>query len=440
MDLCFSGDQDERETAVMSRTWRLTAPWLALLFLLAGCSDSTNPSSDPADGTSAGEIDPGAGTFVLRAVDVPMPDGPPVRIELVGRDLVLDDDGEHVDLTVALRNAGDRPLPAPVVVWLHGFYPGPVSVDNADTTMPAVTSGGRDDFTPVTPIFGFIYDPEFGADGELAQAETSEGRLWRFRTVAQEPFSFAPRLQVGLLPQRPLLAGSCFYDENRNGRPDPDEPPLPPGLVEIVAPDGSHHSYRVGLEGRYAHELTMAGLYALEWRPGAEIFADLEPTTPNPLQVLITTDDEGLPRGYHDAHFGAHARGAVPPPEIRFTDAPLDSLHVAPWTLLDVTVVANRLLAPRVAFSGCEPGHPFSLWTNGGFMESNPVQVDMVLVHELDEDCEVAFMGGYMFDLQPLIDSYRTAYGPGVLIMNLIDFAGERHPIRLDILREKQEG
>jgi hypothetical protein len=415
-----------------SRTWRLLAPWLALLFLAAGCSDSTAPEPRVADGTAAGEIDPGAGTYVLRALDVPMPDGSSLRIELVGRDLVLDDDGEHVDLTVAVRNAGDRPLPAPVRVWLHDFKPGPVHVDNADTTLPAWEPG--DDFAVVTPVFGFSYDAEFGDNGELAPGEASAGRLWRFRTVAQEPFSFATRLEVGRQPHGPLLAGFCFYDENRNGQPDRGEHPLLPGVVFIVAPDGTHHEYRVGLDGRYAHELTAAGLYTLEWRPGPEVFVDLEFTTPNPLRVLITTDGDGAPRSYLDAHFGAHARGAFPPP-IRFTNAPLDSLHFAPWTLLDVTIVANRVLAPRVAFSGCEPGHPFSLWTNGSFMESEPVQVDMVLVHEVDEDCEVAFEGGYMFDLEPLIASYREAYGHGVLMMNLIDFAGERHQIRLEIPR-----
>ena len=95
--------------------------------------------------------------------------------------------------------------------------------------------------------------------------------------------------------------------------------------------------------------------------------------------------------------------------------------------------MADRILAPRVAFSGCEPGHPFSLWTNGGFMESEPVQVNMVLVHDLDEECDAAFEGGYMFDLQPLIESYRENYGHGVLMMNLIDYEGERHQIPLEI-------
>ena len=45
-----------------------------------------------------------------------------------------------------------------------------------------------------------------------------------------------------------------------------------------------------------------------------------------------------------------------------------------------------------------------------------------------------------MFDLEPLIESYREAYGHGVLVMNLIDFEGERHQVRLEIPRDKPDG
>lgn len=415
---------------MMSRTWRLMTPWLALLFLLAGCSDSTTPDPGPADGTSVGEIDPGAGTFVLQAADVPMPGGPPVRIELVGSDLVLDDDGEHIDLTVALRNAGDRALPAPATVWLHRFEPSPVYVDNADTVLPTMK---QDDFGPVTPIFGFIYDAEFGDDGSLEVEETSAGKTWRFRTVEQAPFSFATRIQAGPDHGMPVIAGFCFYDVNRNGIPDRGDPPLPPGLINILEPDGSRFMIRVGPDGRYAHEISMAGLYELEWIPGPETFADLEFTTPNPRHVLITRGSDGELRGFLEAHVGAVTRGYIPPPVIRFTEEPLDSLQVAPWRLLEVMALENRLLAVRVAFSGCQPMHPFSLWTNGAFMESEPVQVNTVLVHELDEACDAAFEGGRTFDLEPLIESYREAYGHGVLLMNLIDYEGQRHRVRLEI-------
>ncbi len=397
--------------------------WLlpALLVLALGCNESTEPTVGLVDGTSEGRIDPRAGDFVLEAVDVPLPEGPPLHVELVGRDLVLDEDGEHLELIVALRNRSDRLLPAPVVVWLHRFEPPGVFVANPDTSLPAMS---------ILPVDGYVYV------GEVAPGETSPGKTWRFCAPDQESFSFAVRIEPGLPPARPTIEGVCFVDLDRDGRPDPNEPPLVPGIVHVTDPLGNRHLVELADEFRFVYWIESEGLHEVTWLQAPEVFADLEFTTPNPRHVLISTGPDGVPRGFHEADVGAFPRM----PSIQFTERPLAGLHFAPWSLLEATVVEHRILAPRVAFSGCEPGLRFSLWTNGDFMESDPVQVDMVLVHDLDEDCGIAFEGGYMFDLEPLIQSYREAYSHGELMMNLIDFAGERHPIRLEIPLEKHGG
>ena len=109
-----------------------------VLLAIAGCSDSTGPATGSDNGTST--IDPGAGTFVLKSLDCQLPDGTYVPVDLVGTDLVLDPDGEHVELTVAVRNAGRTPLHAPVVVWVFDFEPSTTWPVNGDVPIMAVAT------------------------------------------------------------------------------------------------------------------------------------------------------------------------------------------------------------------------------------------------------------------------------------------------------------
>jgi len=114
---------------------------------------------------------------------------------------------------------------------------------------------------------------------------------------------------------------------------------------------------------------------------------------------------------------------------IRFTDAPADSLHRVFYTLLGSSITGPAHITFDVGYSGCNPGHDFSLWMTGGFMESSPVQVDVVLVHETDEACEAAWREETGFDLGPLRRRFSSAYNDDELLLNIIDFHGERHQI-----------
>jgi hypothetical protein len=399
-------------------------PFLSILILtlLTGCSDTTDPVLDEDD--DSGRIDPGSGSFFLKSVDVTMAGGHIVRLDLVGSDLELDDDGIHIDLTVAVRNAANIVLPGPVTLWLGPIDPASVFVANPDTSLPVGS---------IIPVDGFIYETEFGNDRLLEPGETSEGKLWRFRTPDQGSFSFGIGAETHGDPSGPVIAGTCFWDPNRNGVRDPGETPLAPGHVHITAPDSTRIEIPVDRDGGYVFLLQAAGLHRLEYIPLFDTFAPLAFSTPNPRHVLITPGPDGVLRGFHDAHFGAYID--IPPgaPPIQFTDLPPDSLHYELWNLIEASILEDSFLRLEVGFSGCQPEHPFSLWMTGGFMESLPVQVDLVPVHELAEICDMYFTGVRVFNLMPLRDRFLDAYGPGVLLLNVIDFNGDTHQVEWGI-------
>ncbi len=200
--------------------------------------------------------------------------------------------------------------------------------------------------------------------------------------------------------------------------------------ILLVTPTGESILSFTNPDGSYLFPVFETGLHRLECFPIEENIWHF--TTPNPLALLLTPAPNGLPNSFLAAHFGA-AHSGLPLPPVRFTDLPPDSLHFAPWQLLSAEVHGDRI-GLELGFSGCQPDHPFSLWISGGFMESEPVQVNAVLVHELEEDCDAWWHVERGFGLMPLREAYIEAYGePGLLIMNLIDFQGESHPLEYRI-------
>lgn len=393
-----------------------------MLALLAGCSESTDPAETPADGLASGAVDPAAGRILFKTVVLDMPPVGRARLELLGSDMILDPDGQHIDLTVRVRNAGDAALPGALWIWLEDFVPPEVSVANADTTQPPQPS-----LLPVMPwAFAFIYNEEFGADGVLEPGEVSAARVWRFRTMEQEPFGFGLRLERGSDPDGPAISGRCFWDEDRDGVPDRGEPALFPGRVRVVAPDGAMAEMFIDERGGYRYPLTAAGLYTVSYHQDFETFAPIVFSTPNPRHVVITAGADGDLLGFHGAHFGAHNLYEPGPPPVRFTDLPADSLHQVDFRLLDADLDVGDILELDLGFSGCDDDHMFSLWMSGGFMESNPVQVNLVPVHETDQACQAAFRRTRSFDLAPLRARFREAYGDGAheMLVNISDTGG----------------
>lgn len=406
---------------------RLAPVALLCLVLLAcaGCSDATDPPA--GTGSGSGTIDPGAGTFVLKSAECELPGGGSCTVALVGSGLVLDEDGVHVEITVALRNDGRQPLAAPVTVVVSDFVPPTTWPVNGE--LPILDPAGTG---PVPDVDGWYYDEELGEDRILDPGELSGGKTWRFRTEDQGPFSFATGVHGGEPPAESAISGFCFWDENRNGVRDDGDWPLP-GFVRVVAPDSSVSTLATDRSGHYEYPVHVTGLHVLRFDPlidtmykdedDGALIAPIAFSTPNPLHVLITPGLDGAPRGFHDAHFGAYI-DMPPAPQIQFTDVSVDSLHNTPWQLLRAQVLEHNIMSFEIGFSGCQPLHDFTLWMSGGILESNPPQADIVLVHMTAEDCDMAMRGGRLYDLWPLAERFLQGYGPGTLLLNVHDYYG----------------
>jgi hypothetical protein len=415
-------------------TRRLAALVVALLALaLAGCSNDAGPAATADDQGGAllsGDLDPGQGTFVLKRLDETPPDRAPIHVELIGSNLQVDAIAEVVSLDVAIRNAGPQPLFAPAMVWLSGLRPVGVTVLDAD-----VVPGPPDTSLALPPLprqrYGFDYTQLLGGDPVLAAGETSDSRTWRFHVPGLTGFAFGARAEFGLVPDLPVIAGRCFLDRNRDGQFQPDELPLPHGMIGATGPDSFAVAVRPDLEGRYALPVGQAGLYTLRFWPcdraGVDpVLGDHEDgdegegdpgdrpapifTTPNPLTVLLTPGSDGRPNSFLDADFGVFLPAADDSfPPVVHTAAPLDTLRGDPFMLLDsrVTGVAMRL---AVGFSGCGPDHPFTLyWWEASDLDMSPLPVvHLALRHDgRGEMCQAWFERQLAFDLRPI----RAALG-----------------------------
>ncbi len=425
-------------TLVRRRPALLPAVFLfAIMALAAGCADDSTqptPAESPLGGALAhGSLDPGAETFTLEAQTIP-PDGQTyVAIQLIGRNLQVLPDSSQITLEVAIRNNFSEALHAPASIALSRFDPADVHPVNSDEIIVPTGPMGEVEYR-------YDYSAQLGDEGTLEPGETSGFRTWIFSSADLAPFAFAAHAQFGLEPDRPRIAGVAFWDNNYNGEFDRGDQELPFGLIHAYTPDDTLEVWLDDDSGRWSMPIDRTGLYTLRFDPlidtiTADPFAPLRFTTPHPLQVLITPDENGNPHSYLGADFGLATEMPFLPPPVQFTDVPADSLHQMPWELIDVEVLPAMGLRIRVGHSGCEPVQPVSLWVTGGFMESEPVQVNMVFVNESLDECDAWFQHDYTFDLLPLYERYLEAYGSGVLQINLLDFHGEVHPLRWPIER-----
>lgn len=78
----------------------------------------------------------------------------------------------------------------------------------------------------------------------------------------------------------------------------------------------------------------------------------------------------------------------------------------------DVAIESDTLRL-RVAYEGGCAEHEFTLVAFGSFLESHPLQMGVVLVHDAHGDaCQQQIETELRFDLTPLAEAYRPLNGP----------------------------
>lgn len=111
---------------------------------------------------------------------------------------------------------------------------------------------------------------------------------------------------------------------------------------------------------------------------------------------------------------------------INETDLPIDHWGNDPFELHtdnNAPGIADGTLTATVSFSGGCARHHFTLVANSRFTASDPVQVDVSLAHEANDDrCEAYLTETYEFDLAPIEMHNRQTYGrsEGAIRMRLL--------------------
>lgn len=411
--------------------------WLAVVALvsIAGCSDDIGPGDTSTTGSLgfSGGYDADFQEFSLAAAAAESSLADHFGLELVCGGLEIDPTTQRLSLQVAIHNLGAM-LHPPVVLWLQDFSLPAVALDNPDLVVVAGQAFGL-----ALPAAGYDYSELLGEDGVLASGETSRYKHWQLRDPLLQSFSCTGRIDAGLTPGVPRLAGRVWLDRNVNGLMDAGEAGATNARVLVETPESAQLRLTGDSEGRISLPLASPGWYRLNCDAGSPSSPPFY-ITPNPLEIAIGADGHGDPQSFEAADFGITWGGGPGTENVVHTGDPLEGLHAAPWTYIDALIAWDSCLSVRLGFDGCEAEQSWACYVGWEFTGSDPVQVDAVLVRDSYEDCTMAHQGVVSFGLAPLITAFQQTYIHGdTLQVNLLDFAGQIHPLRFYV-RDKDEG
>ena len=116
--------------------------------------------------------------------------------------------------------------------------------------------------------------------------------------------------------------------------------------------------------------------------------------------------------------------GEIPPDDTRLTGDVViaDGPEVNDDYRLESATIVEDTLTIHVAYGGGCEDHQFTLIASEVFMESDPVQLSVSIVHNANLDpCERWVEEAYHFDLTPIKTMYQQAYqqDAGTIVLNL---------------------
>jgi len=103
-----------------------------------------------------------------------------------------------------------------------------------------------------------------------------------------------------------------------------------------------------------------------------------------------------------------------------------DSAPIDDYTINDVNIENDSLKLTVQYGGGCGTTN-FELLTTGFFMESNPVQLNILLSFKDDDPCEALIQEQICFDLSELTNLYNDSYrtNKGTIILWLQDYTDQ---------------
>lgn len=109
-----------------------------------------------------------------------------------------------------------------------------------------------------------------------------------------------------------------------------------------------------------------------------------------------------------------------------------NTLEKDTYTFRSIELDEDTLTLDISSSGGCQ-NHSFDLTWAGGFFESLPVQVDLHLYHDANNDsCEALLMKTLQFDLTPIKESYEETYldsETNKITLNFYDFEDNKHEL-----------
>lgn len=113
---------------------------------------------------------------------------------------------------------------------------------------------------------------------------------------------------------------------------------------------------------------------------------------------------------FNDECEGLEDKFAFAEPPVQITELSNQPIESYPVDILN-SKIDGDVVTLEVSYSGgCAP-HLFSFFVSSIFMESNPVQTRSNLSHFTVDECEALITENISFDLLPLQEFYRRAYG-----------------------------
>lgn len=109
--------------------------------------------------------------------------------------------------------------------------------------------------------------------------------------------------------------------------------------------------------------------------------------------------------------------------QIILNDATYSNAPQDPFSITNVTR-ENDMLSIAVSYGGGCAEHQFNLIGSISFMESSPVQMNILLSHNANGDnCEMLIMKDLTFSISPIKQLYQQVYSEtnGTVILNLDD-------------------